>query len=485
MQKKKTTIALYLRLSKADSETRDNQNESTSIIGQRHYLHHFLDGHNTLKHYNRVEYIDDGFSGTNDQRPKFQELLEAIKHGEIQVVCTKDFTRISRDFLHIGYLMEKFFPLHDVRFLSISDHYDSDQKEETDNLSLKFRYVLSDFYSRDLSTKVNSAIKNRMQRGEYLSGFVIYGYKKDENNCLVIDSFVASHVQEIFCSYCQGMGMKDIAKLLSDEEIPTPSAYRKGSMDCHWSPHTIYKILGDERYTGTYIAGKTKKVRGLKNGQVLVPKTEWVIRKNHHAPIISQAIFDHAQKMKRTTKSEKTTEKLQLEREQVLLFGKVHCANCRRKMQRKGKNKFTYYCRYRKEAPCPCNGNKIKEALLTTLVYEKLVEKANEMAVESEKNDKTHATQNDNNYANLLLKKEKQALFEQFISKKISERAYAERKNGLETAPPLSATFPSPTANKPTLIDAIKGESSLTKNLVVHFIEAIFVSSDCVEVVFY
>lgn len=474
----KYKTAIYTRLSIENSGKTDNHSVMATQI---EYCKNYIATHETLELVGI--YTDDGVSGTQFHRPELNRLFDDIKTGLVQAIVVRDFTRLSRDVIDMGYLMEKFFPLYNVRIIAIADGYDSATTQEMDTLHLKFHYILSDYYSRDLSVKVKSSVRNRMKRGTYLSGLTIYGYQKDAQKRMAIDTIVADHVRFIFNAYSTGMRIFDICKTLQEQQIPTPSAYRKGSDNADWSPHTVRKILNDERYTGTYVAGKTKKVKCRYPQKLLTPSTEWIVIKNHHTAIISHDTFQNAQNRKHPINSQKTTAELQSEKEQIPLWGKVYCGHCRRKMQRKGKKTFAYYCRYRNAHHfCPCNGNHLKEVALEKIVYTFLCEQAKQLTADPPQNDAPTVDRTVDISAPCQKEKQKQYLFEQFISGNLSELEYAKKKNMLDQK--IESTLQTSPKNqrKSEFIDDINASTSLTKQLVTAYIDCIFVCGDDVEI---
>lgn len=474
----KSNTAIYTRLS---IENSGKATDKTVMATQIEYCKNYMISNKSL-HLVDI-YADDGISGTHLHRPELNRLTGDIKKGLIQTIVIRDFTRLSRDVIDMGYLMEKFFPLYGVRIIAIADGYDSAIHQEIDEFYLKFHYVLSDYYSRDLSVKVKSSVNNRMKRGTYLSGLTIYGYRKDEHKHMAIDIDTADHVRFIFNAYCTGMGISDICKTLHKKQIPTPSAHRQGNPNTEWSPHTIRKILGDERYTGTYVAGKTKQIKSDRPKQLQTPKKEWIVIKNHHDAIISYATFEKAQGMKRNVISKKTNLELQSEKEQIPLWGKVYCGYCHRKMQRKGKKTFTYYCRYRSQLPsCQCNDNHIKEIALEKKVYSFLCQEAKQRNTEREKNATSPTKMTVNSYPLELKKKQKQQLFEQFISGNLSEAEYTTKKIKLNQNKELSSQTSTATVQKVDFIESVNTSTTLTKQLATDFIDCIYVYKENVEI---
>jgi DNA invertase Pin-like site-specific DNA recombinase len=268
------TIAKYIRLSVEDSKS-----DSMSIKNQRL----LLDGHiKTLNIPNAViiEEIDNGNTGTNYERPGIQRILERVRAGEIDILLIKDFSRLGRNSIETGYLVEMVFPIFKTRLISVSDGFDSDEhKGDTGGLEVAFTFLMHEFYSKDLSKKIKFAKNEQIRRGEYYT-HIPFGYVK-QNGKLAIDEPKAGIVCEIFSLKLDGKSAVDISKIMS------------------LKADQVRHILADEQYTGTYVAGKTEKTEVCGKSCRKIPESEWVKIPNHHPPIISNDTFERVQAMKR------------------------------------------------------------------------------------------------------------------------------------------------------------------------------------------
>lgn len=278
------TAAVYMRLSKDDGKS-----ESRSIGSQRAMLFEFAkkEGISVFD-----EYIDDGYSGTNFERPAFIKMLEDIESGKVNTVMVKDFSRLGRDYISLGKYTEIYFPSKGVRFISLVDGYDSEK-----NLSdiIPFRNILNEMYARDTSRKIRSAFYARMRQGDFVGAFAPYGYKRSEKNKyrLVVDEKAAETVRKIFSLAAEGKACKNIAKILDSEGIPTPMEYRKGEGKTHfWSGATVGKILKNRMYLGNMVQGKTTKISFRSKNSRMNPKEEWYEVFGTHEAIIKKEIFD-------------------------------------------------------------------------------------------------------------------------------------------------------------------------------------------------
>lgn len=346
----KNLLARYIRLSQED----ENEGESNSIMNQRDLLKAFIKSSPDLSQYEVVEFCDDGYSGTNFDRPGVKALLEEVRAGNIRCIIVKDFSRFGRNYIDIGDYLEQIFPFLGVRFISVNDRFDSNDVDgTTGGLDVGFRNLIYSLYSKDLSQKVRSAKKTCMEKGEFISSHAPYGYAKSSENRkkLVIDEEAAAIVRRIFGMADEGKNAVQIAAILNSENIPTPYAYKR-LMGCerkfnvigktnYWINTTILTIIRDERYTGKMVNGKTRShIVGGKHGK-RVPKSEWIIVGHTHEAIISEELFAIVQERfsgPARTKTEQTEVKP--------LLGKVKCGVCRHTMRRSNSTPGAayYYC---------------------------------------------------------------------------------------------------------------------------------------------
>ena len=215
-------IALYIRLS-----TEDIKINSLSIENQKYALHQYIDAMEDISNPKVQEYIDNGYSGTNFERPAVQRLLDLVQRGAVNCILVKDFSRFGRNSIEVEYYLERVFPLYNVRFISLNDGYDSAQlRGDTGGINVAFRYLINELYSKDLSVKYKSAKYTKFKRGEYQSRICPYGYRKGDNGRMVPDEEAAETVQLIFTLAQQGLGAKQIVKALYERNIPTPAEYK-------------------------------------------------------------------------------------------------------------------------------------------------------------------------------------------------------------------------------------------------------------------
>ena len=319
--------ALYIRLSREDGD----KDESDSIVNQRALLTAFAAERPELNVADVC--VDDGFTGANFERPAFQRMMAGIAAGRIRCVVVKDLSRFGRNYIEAGRYLEQVFPAMGVRFISVNDRIDSVlDPASASGLLLPFRNLINDEYCRDISQKVKSALDVKRRQGQFIGAFAPYGYKKspDDHNRLVPDEDTAPVVRDIYALFLSGMGMLSIARTLTQRRVPTPAARRTGSAACLWSDSAVRRILTSPVYCGHTAQGKRRTVSHRVHRAVCVPPEDWLIVKNTHEPLVSEADFERAARLigqgARTPPA----------RETVHLFsGLVFCADCGRPMHRR------------------------------------------------------------------------------------------------------------------------------------------------------
>lgn len=291
--------ALYCRLSQDDGSAGD----STSIQTQKAMLGKFCREQGFIV---SDYYVDDGYSGVNFNRPNFQRLINDIDDKKINLVITKDLSRLGRDYIQTGYYTEIFFPERNIRYIAITDNVDTLRQ---DNDIAPFKNILNDMYSRDLSRKTKMAKRQRMLQGLYISGQRAYGYKQDpyNKNHLVIDEEPAEVVREIFRLAMTGIGTVAISKELKARKIIAPAFYKSkqgdkkfdwltvGRQECDWSYGAILKIIRNRVYIGDMVNHKSE-VKNYKTGKTTsVPKDQQIVVENTHEAIIDKSVFERVQ----------------------------------------------------------------------------------------------------------------------------------------------------------------------------------------------
>lgn len=319
-------VGIYIRLSREDEEKR--KLESESITNQRNFILNYINNSSdSFKLYD--EYVDDGYSGTNFERPNFNRLIKDIESGKINCVITKDYSRLGRDYIKSGEYLEKYFPEHNVRYIAILDNIDTISDSAGNDIA-PYRAILNDQYAKDISKKVRSAVRTKKISGEFLGWKAIYGYKKDEKNKnkIVIDEEAAKIVRRIFKMALEGYSCKVIADILSEEGEPIPSVYaslnrgKKSSSYGLWCSRTIDEMLENPIYIGNMTQGRRKRINYKIKKDMRVPKEDWIIVENTHEPIIDKDVFYKVQVLRERNKNK------QLKSNNYLLKGFLFCEEC-------------------------------------------------------------------------------------------------------------------------------------------------------------
>ena len=285
---------LYMRLSKEDGAR-----ESSGIEGQRLQLRSFAEG----RGFSVVEeYVDDGYSGTTYDRPAFLRMLRDIEEGRINMVLTKDLSRLGRNYLASGELTEEYFPSKNVRFIAINDGYDSEVGEDD---MAPFRHVINEMYARDISKKIRSSLYAKMRDGQYIGSFPPYGYVKaeEDKNRLVVDETAAETVRWIFHMAARGESTNYIVEKLNKRKIPVPLDHRrlregKEGLGRRWTLSGVCKILRNQVYLGHTVQGKSRKPSFRSERSYARKKEDWIVTKNTHTPLVDEEIFFCAQRRK-------------------------------------------------------------------------------------------------------------------------------------------------------------------------------------------
>lgn len=366
-------VAVYIRLSREDGD----KEESDSVGNQRKLLTEYVHKKDELILYD--VYIDDGYTGTNFNRPDFQRMIADIEAGKVNCVIVKDLSRFGRDYIDTGRYLERYFPELGVRFISITDGIDS-MKQAYDML-LPIKNIFNEQYARDISKKVQTAVKTKQKAGEFIGAFTSYGYKKSpvDKNKLVIDEYAANVVRRIFSLYIQGYGKQRIAKLLNAEGILCPAEYKRAiglnynnpnklDSTTYWSYSTINSILHREMYVGNMVQG-TKHQR-MRSKQKKMDKDKWIIVENTHEPIIDKETWEKAQSL-----LHKRTRELDLETNKNIFAGFVKCGDCGRAMAKNmwrhadGSPTYTLYCgTYKRHGKEFCTPHTLPMAVLEEIV---------------------------------------------------------------------------------------------------------------------
>ena len=288
-------VGAYIRLSKEDKNL--NNKDSESIKNQKEIIRKYIEENN----YKLIEeFVDDGYTGSNFNRPGFIRMIEKIKNNEINMVIVKDLSRLGRNNIETNEYIDRFFPKYKVRFISILDNVDT-EIDSIGNEMIPFKILMNEYYNRITSKSIRASLKSKKQNGLFLGWKAPFGYKKDkkDKNRIVIDKKAANIVKEIYRLRENGYSTIEIKNILDDKKIPTPSVYSNmKNKTLKWSQFTINEILKNETYIGNLIQGKRKKIFGLKS-EIKNPKENWIIVNNTHKPIVSKETFNYVNSIKK------------------------------------------------------------------------------------------------------------------------------------------------------------------------------------------
>ena len=334
--------ALYLRLSKEDGDVASgSKNESNSIANQKSLIMDYLQSRPEFRVVSIRE--DDGFSGTDFNRPAFQAMMEDVKKGVINCIIVKDLSRFGRNYIEVGRYLEKLFPMLGIRFIAVNDNYDSLEADTAHDIVVPFKNLINDSYCRDLSVKIRSHLAIKRKNGEFIGAFACYGYLKDENNRnqLVVDTYAGQVVKDIFRMKINGMSQYRIAGALNEQGILSPMEYKK-YLGSHfessfklnpkavWTAKAVTRILTNEVYTGVLVQGKQTTPNHKVKVRQEVDETDWIRVENAHESLIDRVLFDIVQNlMGRDTRTSPN------ETQVFPLSGLVYCGDCGHPMVRK------------------------------------------------------------------------------------------------------------------------------------------------------
>jgi len=339
-------VAIYIRLSKEDVDR--GYDESESIINQRSLLVEYVE--KLGDEYKLIDiYIDQGYTGTNFNRPAFQRMKRDIEEGKINMVITKDLSRLGRDYIETGEYIEKWFPENNIRYVSVMDGIDTFSNNNGNNDIAPFKSILNDMYSKDLSKKVRAALHTMQKQGKWVGSKTALGYMQDPNdkNHLVICEEEARIVKVIFDMAIAGNDVGSIRRYLEENKIPTYSQVRYNKFT-FWENRAIKNILRNEVYIGNTVQNKRNKI-SYKNRKIRInPENLWCVVENTHEPIIDKDIFNTIQKMIIVQKYNRDKKK-----HNYLLDGLLVCYDCKHKIGVKCRRKnylFTVCNHYRRNS---------------------------------------------------------------------------------------------------------------------------------------
>ena len=363
--------ALYARLSRDD----EIEGDSNSIVHQKEILSEYARKHG----FENIQfYADDGYSGTNFNRPDFQRMMTDVQAGLIKTIIVKDMSRFGRDYIMVGYYTEILLPQADIRFIAVNDGVDTEN--QVDNDFTPFRNIINEWYAKDTSKKIRSVLKAKGNSGKHLSVIPPFGYKKDPNDKekWLIDDDAAQIVRKIFRMYLDGNNMGSIARKLTEEGIETPKLYAENRGIKHyrtatypeiWSRISVEYILSNYEYTGCTVNFKTKRKSFKNKKQVIQSKEDWAVFEGTQEAIIDKETFETVQKMRGTKRAYTKFNEVNI------FSGLLFCADCGGKMtirrRKDDRRKDAYVCStYRKKKKHLCTEHAIKADVLKQIVLD-------------------------------------------------------------------------------------------------------------------
>ncbi len=364
------TIILYSRLSSDDGFMAND--ESNSIVNQKKLLDNFVKNHEELSKCKTIHISDDGYSGTNFNRPGAEKMLSMAREQKIQCIIVKDLSRFGRNYIEVGSYVEEVFPFLGIRFIAVNDFFDSKNKQAAGSLDIGFKNLIHSYYPQETSRKVSQGKIVLTKMGKFVASFAFFGYvkSKEDKRKIVIDEPAAEVVRYIFDLRLQGLGVIEIARRLNAEKVMTPIDRKRQLGEkvfakydtSNWTQANVRYILYDERYTGKYIYRKTKTKSVVCFERIKAAKDEWIVIEDMYEAIISKEVFDKVVSMKqvKNPKSGSGEEKL---------FARIlKCGYCGKALVMRS-NKSLYYCQTKRFLPdAECKDLKITENDLANIV---------------------------------------------------------------------------------------------------------------------
>ena len=363
--------ALYARLSKDDEQ----QGDSVSIENQKRILETYARDNGLM---NYRFFVDDGWSGANFQRPGFIEMMDGVDRGEVKCVVVKDLSRIGRNYLQVGMFTEITFPKKGVSFIAINDGVDSAQG---DNDLTPLKNLFNEWMVRDTSRKIKAVFKSKGMSGKPITSQPVYGYLKGEDGRFIIDEEAAPVVRQIYSLCLAGNGPTKIARMLTEQQIPTPGTleYRRtGSTrryhpgyECKWATNTVVHLLENREYTGCLVNFKTEKPSYKLKHSIENPPEKQAVFENHHEPIIDRETWERVQELRKQRKRPNRYDEV------GLFSGILFCADCgsvmyQQRYQTDKRKQDCYICGSYKKRTADCTAHFIRTDLLTAGVLSNL-----------------------------------------------------------------------------------------------------------------
>ena len=377
----------YVRLSVEDS----GKPGADTIINQRELIQSYIDSQPDMQFCGL--YCDNGRTGTNFDRPEFERLMEDVRSGKVDCIVVKDLSRFGRNYRETGSYLERIFPLLDVRFIAVNDNFDTLTAERSqDGYIVPLKNIINEVYSKDISRKLLPVFAAKQQNGEFIGAWAIYGYQKcaDDHHRIEPDRSIAPIIREIFQWRFSGMSYQNIARRLNERNIPSPARYHylKGTVKSEryasavWNVCSVKNVLSSEVYLGHTVQGRKRS--GFSEGRkpYRVPKSEWVIVRNTHEPLVDEETFQAVQQMAEKARAayhERQGKYDALGTTPNMLRKLVYCADCKRPLVRyknvngsTGRRYYVYICQSHFNDPASCPKKYFHEAKLIEILWDTL-----------------------------------------------------------------------------------------------------------------
>ena len=504
-------IVKYLRLSLEDEDMLD---ESNSITNQRIVIGQYIASKNEFKNTEVLEFKDDGYSGTNFDRPGFQSMMELVRDGKVSTIIVKDLSRFGRNHIEVDTYLEQIFPFMNVRFIAINDNVDSMKYESgMPGIDVGFRNIINEHHSIDTSVKVKRTLIQRQKAGKYMGARAPYGYLKPDEDVtsLVINPETAPVVKMIFQKYLDGMNITQLARYLNEQKIMSPGQYKREVLKTGvkkttekyiWYPVTVRLILMTETYTGTTIGGKWKVASVGSNKHLKTKEEDWIVVEGTHEAIVSKEVFDAVQeKLELNSRKRSKTHN-----NNYSLKGLVKCGGCGQNLQHVTRCNPHFKCpRKFNAANQDCETDNLYDDEFNEMIFRaiKLFAKISDDAEPVLELQKAELKSKVNGAAKKIrdakdsisrYKHQKTELYMRYAMEEISEEEFTRKNDKLdkqieketlaiaqmetEQSEAAERLFELPPDGRQCLTDLIEGNKQLTREIAVTFIRGIKVYND-------
>ncbi|MCR5624024.1 MAG: recombinase family protein [Lachnospiraceae bacterium] len=377
--KNRIPTAIYVRLSNENNGQKDDD----SIKSQFNLVKEYINEH---PEYEIIDtYIDNGYTGTNFDRPEFERMMADVNHGRINCIVVKDLSRFGRNYVETGFYIENIFPKLGVKLISVNDNFDSSKEVDRQSVTIPLKNMINEMYARDMSRKISIAHKMRMmKRDGKVIGSTPYGYiKNDEGNFLLVDDVKSKYVKVIFQWALMGESLEEITRRLNLIDAPSPGRSKNAKNNKSWNSESVGAILQNPIYTGDKCYGRVRNSKLNNSKDIQVPKEEWAIHKNTHEPLVTRTDYwnldQKRESKKKSIRKVRDSNKKLREQNKADFAGLVYCLDCKKKLKSERKiynagEKYAhinYICRTDKTKRTSCN-NIVSNDFIKVLVMEQL-----------------------------------------------------------------------------------------------------------------